>query len=246
MNLLIFNPAELNDKQLIVSGYQHEQIIKTLKCKVGDTLKIGALNGNIGTATIIEIRKDSSIVEVTDLNTTPPPCLNLSLIVALPRPQMLKRILQTIATMGVQAVHFIQSSRVEKSFWQSPVLQEEEIHRQLVLGLEQGMATQCPKIILHQRFIPFIEDELPKLTQNKRCFIAEPGPHAGLLDISKNNAQQETAQNLFAIGPEGGFLEQEVARFTTAGFTPITLGERILKVETAVTVVAAAFLTQPR
>lgn len=236
MNLLIFNPAHLKNNQLIVSGYQHEQIKKVLKCNVGDTLKVGALNGNIGHASITELGTDSTVLEVHALDTAPSVGLELSLIVALPRPQMIKRILQTIATLGVQTVHFIQSSRVEKSFWQSPVLQAEEIHRQLVLGLEQGVATQCPRVELHQRFIPFMEDVLPGIAKHSRCFIAEPGPHPNLQTLNKSE------HNLLAIGPEGGFLAQEIERFSAAGFTAITLGKRILKVETAVSVAAAAFI----
>lgn len=235
MNLLVFNPADVKNGHLVVSGHQHAQIKNVLKCKAGDSLKVGALNGNIGSAKVIEVRADSTLLEIQTLSTAPPPCLNLALIVALPRPQMIKRILQTVATLGVKTVYFIQSSRVEKSYWQSPVLQTEEIHRQLVLGLEQGAATQYPRVELHPRFIPFMQDVLPGVSENARCFIAEPGPHPQLRETPKG------AHNILAIGPEGGFIDKELAFFREAGFTAVSLGDRILKVETAVTVAAAAF-----
>jgi 16S rRNA (uracil1498-N3)-methyltransferase len=44
------------------------------------------------------------------------------------------------------------------------------------------------------------------------------------------------------IGPEGGFSEAEVAAARAAGFLPITLGPRILRMETAAVVAAALVL----
>jgi len=203
---------------------------------VGDVLKVGALNGKIGSAKILQINAESSVLEIQTLDSDPPPCLNLSLIVALPRPQMIKRILQSVATLGVHTVYFIQSSRVEKSYWQSPVLEKNEIHRQLLLGLEQGSATQYPRIELHQRFIPFMHDILPNRVAQARCFIAEPGPHSSLSTVTKGK------QNIVAIGPEGGFIDKEIALFKERGFTSVSLGNRILKVETAVVASASAFI----
>jgi|SRR5690606_19294593 len=141
-----------------------------------------------------------------------------------------------VATLGIPRVLFVQSSRVEKSYWQSPALSTEEIHRQLLLGLEQGMATQLPIVEKHPRFIPFMQDELPKHLEQTSCYIAEPGEHPGLNSMSREN------NNLLAIGPEGGFIEKETALFREAGFLPLQMGKRILKVETAVTLATSAFI----
>lgn len=237
MNLLIFNPTALDqNNQFVVSGYQHLQIKNTLRSKVGDHIKVGALNGKIGSALLVRMEAEQCTLEVEHLSIDSPPCLPLSLIIALPRPQMIKRILQNVATLGIARVIFIQSSRVEKSYWQSPVLSAEEIHRQLVLGLEQGMATQLPIIEKHPRFIPFMQDELPKYHAQMSCYIADLGPHPGLRTMSPEK------NNLLAIGPEGGFIEKESNLFKEAGFLPLQMGKRILKVETAVSLAASAFI----
>jgi RsmE family RNA methyltransferase len=237
MNLLIFNSDSLDqNNHLVVTGYQHQQIKNTLRLKNGDNIKVGALNGNIGNALLLRIEPEQCLIEVQHLETAPPPLLPLGLIIALPRPQMIKRILQNVATLGIQHVYFIQSNRVEKSYWQSPTLSEDEINRQLILGLEQGMATQLPIVEKHPRFIPFMQDALPKISAQAECYIAEPASHRGLRSISSGS------NNLLAIGPEGGFIEKEVELFKESGFEPITMGNRILKVETAVTLAASAFL----
>ncbi|PCH92113.1 hypothetical protein COB80_00750 [Candidatus Kaiserbacteria bacterium] len=92
----------------------------------------------------------------------PPKALPLTLIIGLPRPKMLKRIIQTATTMGVKNLYFIHSWKVEKSFWQTPWLKEEKILENCILGLEQGKDTQLPEIHLKKRFKPFVEDELPE------------------------------------------------------------------------------------
>ena len=236
MNQLIFTAAQkISHNRIKCLDYQHVHITNILKGAPDTLLKVAELNGLMGSARIASITESETILEIVELNKTPPPQIPLSIILALPRPQMMKRILQTVATMGVKDLILIQSNKVEKSFWQSPVLYEEEINRQIILGLEQGMATQAPKIHFHKRFIPFMEDEISSYTQGKNGYLADMNTHP----ISEKCDKQK--ESIFAIGPEGGFTENEVQRFVQAGFAPVQLGQRILKVETAITVVAAQF-----
>src|SRR5690606_26111522 len=96
--------------------------------------------------------------------TEPPPSpLPITLLLGLPRPKMLKRILQSATVLGVKNIYLINSYRVEKSYWQTPFLSEKAIREQLVLGLEQGCDTVLPQVHLVKRFKPFVEDELPNI-----------------------------------------------------------------------------------
>jgi RsmE family RNA methyltransferase len=143
------------------------------------------------------------------------------------RPIVFKRVLQTAATMGVEAIHVFHSRQVEKSFWQSTALQEVEIQEQLVLGLEQARDTVFPPVIFHKRFKPFVEDVLPPLLKGRQGVLADPSGNS--LFPSK------ATPKVLIIGPEGGFIPYEVDRFREAGCSVIGLGPRILRVETAVT-----------
>jgi RsmE family RNA methyltransferase len=158
----------------------------------------------------------------------PPPRLPVTLLLALPRPKMLKRILQTVATLGVQRLVLLNSYRVEKSFWDSPFLRPEAIREELVLGLEQGRDTVLPEVWLEKRFKPFVEDRLAGLCAGSRCLVAHPGGE-GACPVAVN------APLTLAIGPEGGFIPYEVDSLVNQGFEPVHLGPRILRVETAVT-----------
>lgn len=232
MNLLLLQPHQLLDNnRAILSSAQAQHVVQVLKLQVGDLLRIGLVNGNIGNARLLRLAPEIEVV-IETLDQQPPPQLPLTLILALPRPQMIKRILQTIACMGVQKLCLLQTAKVEKSFWQSPSVSEAAIQEHLLLGLEQGMATQLPEVTKHTRFRPFAEDELASLSHGSNKIIAHPGAYPPC------PAMHDRA-TVLAVGPEGGFTEKEVDSFLRSGFNPVQLGPRILKVETAVTALLA-------
>ncbi|WP_188151712.1 16S rRNA (uracil(1498)-N(3))-methyltransferase [Teredinibacter waterburyi] len=235
MNLILLEAyqCESPDGVITLDTRQSEHLRKVLKVAPGDTLKVGQVNGLIGTARVAASAEVVTLDQLM-LNQAPPNILPLTLILALPRPQMIKRILQTVACMGVERICLIQSSRVEKSFWQSPAATDNAIREQLILGLEQGMATQLPSVEKYQRLRPFVEDALPELIQNKQGYIAHPGKH-----YASCPSLPLSVASVLAIGPEGGFSDKEVNWFSNGGLQPIQIGSRILKVETAVTALLA-------
>lgn len=239
MNLLIFQAREAQFRtpdhtsgDLVVTGRQRQHLDEVHRVAEGDTLRVGLLNGQLGTATITGITPQSAHLRF-ELQAAPPPPLPATLLLALPRPKMLKRTLQTIATMGVKAVYLLNSYRVEKSYWQTPFLTPQAIEEELLLGLEQGVDTMMPEVHLRPRFKPFVEDELPGIMAGKQALLAHPGEQAHPCPRALRH------DTVLAIGPEGGFIPYEVARLTEAGFTQISPGPRILRVETAVPVLLA-------
>ncbi len=166
------------------------------------------------------------------LEQNPPAKLPVTLLLALPRPKMLKRTLQTVASMGVAHLVLLNSYRVEKSFWQTPFLEPEAIREQLILGLEQARDTVLPEVTIEKRFKPFVEDRLPQLAAGSLGLVGHPG------DFPACPRAVDSAVTL-AIGPEGGWIPYEVDKLREAGLAPVQLGERILRVETAVPVLLA-------
>lgn len=198
------------------------------RAQVGDSFNMGILNGDMGRGTLIAFDKTEARFELI-LDTPAPPALPLHLILALPRPRMLARTLENITALGVKQVTLLNTRRVEKSYWQSPELAREKIDQHLWLGLEQTRDTRWPEVTLEPLFKPFIEDRLPALLTGYRGLLAHP------------HTEQECPRGLafdvpiaLAIGPEGGFIPYEVEQLTTAGLTPVHIGPRILRVETAV------------
>ena len=278
MNILIFEkPDFISSDTFVVSGQRARHIIEILRAEIGDTIKIGELNGNIGVGEIVEFsssslrtretspvipafagmtRKKTGMTDTPTSATCDRPCetvtikiLDLAtpslqphadLILALPRPQMLKRILENVASLGVRNIYLIKSEKVEKSFFSSPVLNDENIKKHLLLGLEQSATTILPRVKIYKNFKQFVGELSGDDFSADRYavkFIAHNKTDADDLRNVVNvvNIQQQSKQNsIIAIGPEGGWTENEVQIFIDKGFQCISLGNRILRVETAV------------
>lgn len=229
MNLILVRDSDFIDarrQRVRLHGRRHQHILAVHRAQPEDELSVGELNGLMGTGRITELTAGHVELEVS-LKHSPPPPLPVTLLLALPRPKMLKRTLQTIAAMGVKNIVLLNSYRVEKSYWQTPFLKPAAIEENLILGLEQAKDTVLPEVVLKKRFKPFVEDELPTLIENSRALLAHPGLGT---ECPHNLAEPTT----LAIGPEGGFIQYEVDKLLAAGFEGIHLGPRILKVETAV------------
>jgi len=226
MNLLLLKPEQINNGVATVSGRQLDQLIQVHGCVPGDSVRVGELNGLMGTAIVTELSDQRALLTL-NLDSAAPSPLPLTLLLAMPRPKMLRRTLQTVASMGVKQIYLINSFRVEKSFWQSPFLQPEAIEEQLILGLEQARDTQLPELHIRKRFKPFVEDELAAIIAGTEALLAHP-----ITDSSCPVDLQKPAT--LAIGPEGGFIAYEVEQLCAAGFEAVHIGPRILRVETAV------------
>lgn len=229
MNLLLLQPENmLNDHIAEISGRQITHIHSTLNLEKGRTLTVGLLNNKIGRATLTELNEDKAKLDI-EWTSSPPDKLPLTLIIGLPRPKMLKRIIQTAATMGVKELYFIHSWKVEKSYWQTPWLNEEKLLENCILGLEQAKDTVMPNIHIRKRFKPFVEDELAAISEGSVKLLAHP--------ISEEPCPANVkTQTTLVIGPEGGFTTYEVNKLEEVGFETVHLGPRILRVETAVPV----------
>lgn len=165
-----------------------------------------------------------------------------SLILGLPRPKSLRRVLRMIGNLGLNEVHLIHTARVEKSYWGSPWLEPHAERSALLEGLEiacrGGQTLPClPRINQHRLFRPFAEDQLPKLLSGSLGLVLHPGASDQRHDPGERRAQSL----MFAIGPEGGFVDFEIDLFQRAGFRTWSFGERCWSVEVAVPYTIAYF-----
>lgn len=265
MNLILLFSADFVDVDRVrLAGRRAKHVATVHRASVGDTLTVGiaggitgglidgtpggitggliegtpggpvgsTVGGMLGRGTVISLDRNHLELLVS-FDTPPPPPIGITLILALPRPKVLNRVLAGAASMGIKRLVLINAWRVEKSYWSSPRLAEENLREQAILGLEQARDTMLPRIETRRLFRPFVEDELPAITRGTLPLVAHP---YDAKPVPRDVLEEVT----LAVGPEGGFIEKEIASLEAAGFRRITSGPRILRVETAVPLLVGA------
>ena len=232
MNLLLLEEQDfIAPQQARLNGRRLQHMLEIQQVTIGESLRVGLVNGLMGEGKVVALDQQQAELQVS-LTQPPPAKLPLTLLLAMPRPKMFRRILQHCATLGVAEIILLNSYRVEKSFWQTPFLQPEVIRENLLLGLEQARDTVLPTVRIEKRFKPFVEDQLPALVAGTTGLVAHPGDFPAC-------PRALAGPVTLAIGPEGGWIPYEVDKLRAAGLQPTQLGQRILRVETAVTALIA-------
>jgi 16S rRNA (uracil1498-N3)-methyltransferase len=233
LNLLLLEEGDLDpgDPGLArLHGRRARHVVEILRAGPGDRVAVGLLRGRAGQGQVVEVTPDrvSLRLQLTD---EPPPRSPVSIVLALPRPKILRKVLQAAASMGIPRIALVGSYRVEKSYFQSPVLDPAALLAELRLGLEQGRDTLPPVVTVHRHWKPFVEDLLDGLFPpgGPERLVAHPAAREPL-----GAAPPRRTAAVVAIGPEGGFTPYEESTLADRGFRPVTLGPRPLRVDVAV------------
>lgn len=238
MNLLLLHPDQrLDGDRWRLDDRQATHVRSVLKLAEGDHCRAGLLDEGTGQA-VIESIKNNEIEISFKVDSKPVSALPLNLLLALPRPKMLKRLLVDAASLGIKRIVLINSWKVDKSYWRTPNLKAGLLREKLLLGLEQAMDTRLPELRLAPRFRPFVEDELDTWAGPGERLLAHPGDHADL-------PHQQEGPLTLAIGPEGGWTPFEVELLAGHGFHCHRFGTRILRVETALPALVGSLMRLP-
>lgn len=229
MNRILFDKSEWSPgSPLLLADERARHIVQVLRAVPGDSVKLGLLNGPLATGTVIRIG-DGRVELSIELRGSPPPP-PLDLLLALPRPKVLKRLLPQIAALGVGRLYLCNAARVERNYFDTHVLSPDVLRAALIEGLTQAGDTLLPEVRILRELKPFLEDELPELSGGMERLLFHPGSAEGTLFATP----PVTARALVAIGPEGGWVPFELDRFDAMGFRRVTLCPRILRSDTAV------------
>jgi 16S rRNA (uracil1498-N3)-methyltransferase len=230
---------------------QVTHVKEILKSKVGDSLTIGEIGGYIGKATIAQINNNEVLLSDVTLDKKPPAKLDLTVILALPRPKVLRRLIMDMTSLGVNKLIIVNSYRSQKSYWQSPLLNR--IDEFVFEGLQQAIDTVPMVVELQKYFKPFVEDDFPALLVDKNghqeksnAVIAHPYATQSwktYLNVAKcKTTNEDNMPKVLCIGAEGGWIDYEVDLLCLHGCTAVSLGERILRTETVVNVLLGHWL----
>jgi RsmE family RNA methyltransferase len=229
MNLLLLDDGDLGpDGTARLTGRRALHVATVLRAAPGERIQVGRIGGLLGEAEVLAVSRDAVLLAVA-LDRPPPPPSPVSLLLALPRPKILRKVLQAAAAMGVKRLALVGSYRVEKSYFGSPLLAPAAIRGELLLGLEQGRDTVLPEVTLDRFFKPFVEDRLDAALPSAARLLAHPSAAPPIEQLAPGSSDA-----VIAIGPEGGWTPYEVGALCERGFAPFTMGPRALRVDQAV------------
>ena len=230
MNLILLDPEEICDGQAMLTERRAEHIRRVIRPAPGQTLRVGVVRGARGTARVVACADEGVRLAVT-LQGAPVARPPTDLVLAVPRPKVLRRVLRVVGAMGVGRLELVNAWRVEKSFFQSAALSPEALEAELRRGAEQGASPWVPEHAVHPRLMPYLDEALPRRAPAETRVLAHPGAADGLEAVVPPG---ETAPLCLAVGPEGGWIPREVDTFVARGFRPARLGDAVLDVAAAV------------
>jgi 16S rRNA (uracil1498-N3)-methyltransferase len=227
MNCILLEHTEIAGATAELRGRRARHVVDVLRATPGRVVRVGVLGGRLGRATVAAISADVVTLAPIELDAEPPPALPVTLCVALPRPKSLRRVLHASTTLGVKRIVLMETWRVDKSYWQSPLLAPDAIRDVLTLALEQAVDTLLPTVETRRRFRPFVEDEVPASIRGTQGLVAHPGSAA--------SAPAATSEPItLFVGPDRGFTAFEIERLEAVGVRSCSLGPRVLRVDEAV------------
>lgn len=225
MNLLLLDPGTVNHGRAVLCGHQARHVLTVLHAAPGDTLRVGLRDGPRGTARVLRLEADEVELACT-FDEQPPPRPPVDLLLALPRPKVLKRLWAQLAALGVDRILLTNAARVERNYFDTHVLDPAFYTPLLIEGLQQAQDTRLPRVTIHRQFKPLVEDELDGLSDAPRRLLADP---AGA-DLPAGPPEDRI---LLAVGPEGGWVDFERELLGRHRFQPFSLGPRTLRTDTA-------------
>lgn len=240
MNLVLFDPAEVDGRghaRLSATDRRAVHLRDVLHAELGQSLRVGVVDGPMGSGVIV--RADDGFVLNCCLDTPPPPAAD-TLILAIPRPKVLLRCIETATALGFGRILLVRTWRTDRSHVEATALATATLAHHARLGLEQSQRTRMPSIQLFDRFRPFVEDRAAELCGDAVRVAATPQAPLTLASLTLGIGQSVA----LAIGPERGFTEFELEALQKVGFGLCNAGPHPLRVETALAFLAGHLAAQ--
>jgi RsmE family RNA methyltransferase len=230
VNLILLEPGELNGSATVtLSGARARHVIAVLGVTPGQEIRVGVLDGPSGVGRVTAVG-DGTVELACGFESPIPPLPPVDLLLAVPRPKVLRRLWAQLAALGVGRIMLTNAERVERQYFDTHVVTPACYRPLLVEGLQQARDTRLPIVTVHRQFKVLVEDELDGFFPRGLRLVMHPGAEQRIAAIVKG---PDAHRVLLAVGPEGGWNAFEMKLLHAHGFTAATLGARTLRSDTA-------------
>ena len=230
MNLILLHPGEASaSANIVLTDGRAAHLQHVLKVSPGQPVRVGIVDGPLGVGIVAEVA-EAHVTLRCHFDDDTPPRPRIDLLLALPRPKVLRRLWAQLAAVGVGRILLTNAERVEPDYWATHILSPATYEPLLIEGLQQARDTRVPQVTLHRRFRVLVEDELNALAGSSGRLVAHPGESKTIAEALRGSAADRV---LLAVGPEGGWNAFELQLLEAQGFQRVALGARPLRTDTA-------------
>ena len=257
MNLILLEPGEVGDgdpgnpgHSIKLCGARAHHLLNVLRVAPGHHVRVGILDAQAGVGTVQSIGDNTVDLRCT-FDVMVPSRPRVDLLLALPRPKVMRRLWAQIAALGVGQIILTNAERVERNYFDTHVLTSECYGPLLIEGLQQARDTRLPAVSIHKQFKVLIEDDLDGLfpagaagpggpgRPGRQRLLADPAARKPAAAVVPGSIDQRI---LLAVGPEGGWNAFETALLEAHGFEAFGMGPRTLRTDTACVALLAIVL----
>ncbi len=204
---------------------------RVMRVQVGDSITLFDGKGNEARAIIHQLTRNECLCAAepsAPVDREPNRAIHLG--IALPKPDRARELIERLTELGVKSVTPLTAERTQRPPRDSLL---EKLRRGVVEACKQSGRNELLQIMGSQPAKDFFasRDEGMRL-------IAHVSNQSTELD-----KKMESSTVVAAIGPEGGWTDNEIRSAIDHGFQPINLGKRIYRIETAATVIASVMVT---
>ena len=230
MNLILLQPTELDGEGTVrLTDARGAHIATVLNAVPGQHVRIGLVDGPFGTGTVTAV-EPSRVSMRCEFEAATPSRPRLDLLLALPRPKVMRRLWSQLAALGVGQVILTNAARVERDYFGAHVVDPAVLHAAPDRGAAAGARYAAAS---------GVDPSTPEGAGRGRSGRAVPGrrPRGGAAGPRRHAARVLAgggpARALLAVGPEGGWTEFELDLLARHGFRAVGMGPRTLRSDTA-------------
>lgn len=223
-------PAEMGGDHAEIVGDRYRHLFRARRLAVGETVRVVDGLGGARWARIAAVERDRASLSLAEKAPDHEPGLRLEILLATPRPERASWLVEKATELGVSALRFLDTERCARTI---NARRLERLSRVAVAALGQCHGSRLPTLSG-----PHAWSEIPDLlASGGASYVLDP---AGTPWRARRPSEATGEIDvILLIGPEGGWSPRELSQLAELNTSLLSLGQRVLRVETAALIAAS-------